>query len=855
MLPTDGTLTNGLGTFSVMLDTSGNQTVTAADTVNGTISGVSGMIATAAAAATHFTVSAPVTSTAGMVFTITVTAQDAYGNTATSYNGTVQVTSSDGSAVLPADGTLTNGLGTFSVTLDTSGNQTVTAADTVNGTIAGVSGTIATAAAAATHFTVSAPVTSTAGTAFTITVTAQDAYGNTATSYSGTVQVTSSDGSAVLPAEGTLTNGLGTFSVTLDTSGNQTVTATDTVSGSITGVSGTIATAAAAATHFTVGAPATSTAGTAFTIMVTAQDAYGNTATSYSGTVHFTSSDGSAVLPADGTLTNGLGTFSVTLDTSGNQTVTATDTVSGTISGVSGTIATAAAAATHFTVGAPATSTAGTAFTITVTAQDAYGNTATSYSGTVHVTSSDGSAVLPADGTLTNGLGTFSVTLDTSGNQTVTATDTVSGSITGVSGTIATAAAAATHFTVGAPATSTAGTAFTIMVTAQDAYGNTATSYSGTVHVTSSDGSAVLPADGTLTNGLGTFSVLLDTSGNQTVRATDTVSGTISGVSGTIATAAAAVTHFTVSAPVTSTAGTAFTITVTAQDAYGNTAKSYSGTVQVTSSDGSAVLPADGTLTNGLGTFSVTLDTSGNQTVTATDTVSGSISGVSGTIATAAAAATHFTVSAPVTSTADTAFTIMVTAQDAYGNTATSYSGTVHVTSSDGSAVLPADGTLTNGLGTFSVTLDTSGNQTVTATDTVSGTISGVSGTIATAAAAVTHFTVSAPVTSTAGTAFTITVTAQDAYGNTAKSYSGTVQVTSSDGSAVLPADGTLTNGLGTFSVTLDTSGNQTVTATDTVSGTISGVSGTIATAAAAATHFTVSARRRPRRAWSSRSR
>ena len=40
-------------------------------------------------------------------------------------------------------------------------------------------------------------------------------------------------------------------------------------------------------------------------------------ATGYTGTVHFTSSDGAAVLPANSTLTNGVGTFSVTLKTAG----------------------------------------------------------------------------------------------------------------------------------------------------------------------------------------------------------------------------------------------------------------------------------------------------------------------------------------------------------------------------------------------------------------------------------------------------------------------------------------------------------------------------------------------------------
>ena len=39
-------------------------------------------------------------------------------------------------------------------------------------------------------------------------------------------------------------------------------------------------------------APASATAGVAFNFTVTALDALGNTATGYSGTVHFTSTDG-----------------------------------------------------------------------------------------------------------------------------------------------------------------------------------------------------------------------------------------------------------------------------------------------------------------------------------------------------------------------------------------------------------------------------------------------------------------------------------------------------------------------------------------------------------------------------------
>src|SRR5262249_27814532 len=46
-----------------------------------------------------------------------------------------------------------------------------------------------------------------------------------------------------------------------------------------------------AADHFAVSAPAGATAGTPFSVMVTVQDAYNNTVTGYTRTVHFSSAD------------------------------------------------------------------------------------------------------------------------------------------------------------------------------------------------------------------------------------------------------------------------------------------------------------------------------------------------------------------------------------------------------------------------------------------------------------------------------------------------------------------------------------------------------------------------------------
>ena len=73
-------------------------------------------------------------------------------------------------------------------------------------------------------------------------------------------------------------------------------------------------------------APGSATAGSATNVTVTAKDTYGNTATGYLGTVHFTSTDGSASLPGNYAFVSGdtgVNTFPVTLKTAGSQTVTA----------------------------------------------------------------------------------------------------------------------------------------------------------------------------------------------------------------------------------------------------------------------------------------------------------------------------------------------------------------------------------------------------------------------------------------------------------------------------------------------------------------------------------------------------
>ncbi|HWF42124.1 MAG TPA: cell wall-binding repeat-containing protein [Acidothermaceae bacterium] len=290
---------------------------------------------------------------------------------------------------------------------------------------------------------------------------------------------------------------------------------------------------AAAATHLTVSAPASAVVGDAVTVTVTALDSSNAIATTYAGTVHFTSTDTGAVLPANSTFSGGVGSFTVRFSSTGSKHVTVTDTSTSSITGTSGAV-NVTQNTTHLSATAAATATAGSSFVVTVKALDGSGNVVTGYSGTVKLTSSDSQAVLPANSMLSNGQHAFTVTLKTAGNQSVTATDTANSGIAGTTSPVVVAAATTTHFLVTAPASSAVGLSFLFTVTAKDAYQNTATKYGGTVHLTSTDASASLSTNAKLTNGVGNFSATLRTIGSRVVKATDTVTASITGTSGTI---------------------------------------------------------------------------------------------------------------------------------------------------------------------------------------------------------------------------------------------------------------------------------------------------------------------------------
>ncbi len=276
------------------------------------------------------------------------------------------------------------------------------------------------ASMAATHFVVNAAPSPVApGGSVTVTVTAEDANNHQTAAYSGPFTLSSSDRLFTPLTHLSLTNGSGTFTETLETLGSQTFTVTDNeATNPLPAATSNPVTVALVATHFLVQAsPATVTAGTPLLYSVTAVSAGGQTVTGYSGTVTLTTSDVGApfisqgtLLPTSATISGGVGYFLAVLDRvgSGTQTITATDSVNN-LTGT-GTFTVTPAATSQFVVsGAPAGTLTGSPFSLTVTAEDAYGNLTPAYHGTVSFSSSDALAVrngnLPANYTFTTGAG------------------------------------------------------------------------------------------------------------------------------------------------------------------------------------------------------------------------------------------------------------------------------------------------------------------------------------------------------------------------------------------------------------------------------------------------------------------
>ena len=184
---------------------------------------------------------------------------------------------------------------------------------------------------------------------------------------------------------------------------------------------------------------------------------------------------------------------------------------------------------------------------------------------------------------------------------------------------------------------------------------------------------------------------------------------------------------FTLTTPASTSSGSAFNVTVQTKDSAGNNLSAYRGTIQFSSTDGSATLPANYTFTAadaGAHTFTgVILRTTGSQTISATGTVNVGFHGTSAAISVGSAAANDFSISASPSSVS--------IAQGASGSSTISTAvtsgsaGTVSLAVSGAPSGVTASlspGTVTAGQGaTLNITVSstaTAGTYTLTVTGT-----------------------------------------------------------------------------------------------------------------------------------------
>jgi len=519
VLPSAYTFTEqdmGTRSFSATFKTAGMQTLTVADTARaGVIASAPFMVKAGPAHAMRLS-NLPAESESDTEVSFQVSFVDAFGNAAQEYTTVLSVQHSDETAPVVPAVTLVEanqGLATVRLTFFKAGVQTITVQDTQKASV-NASAELRVRPGTAVAYALSPlPDAARVGEPLALTLTALDARGNRAQAYSGTARISTTDTAMKPLANVVFSQGVAHVSVAFRTPGNQTVTATE-VGGTLTKTSNAVKVTSAEATRIVLSGAGPATAGGSATFTATVQDAFGHTVTDYQGTVSFSSTDPSVVLPAAYTFTEqdmGTRSFSATFKTAGAQTLTVADTVRAGVTGSVGFNVSAAAASGCAISDVPSTTTAGTQFPVRVTVRDEFSNTAIGYGGTVTLTSTDAhaSASLPEATAFVpaadQGSRVFGAKLVSANTQTITAADATGGWSCMATVRIT---PATPRIQVALPTDANAGYPVTALVSVKDVYGN-AISQTGSLSFTSTDAAATLPA-----------TVALDESGSATVSAT-----------------------------------------------------------------------------------------------------------------------------------------------------------------------------------------------------------------------------------------------------------------------------------------------------------------------------------------------
>jgi len=597
------------------------------------------------------------------------------------------------------------------------------------------------------------------------------------------------------------------------------------------------------AVTYRVELPQTSRLDTSVNFTVTALDAVGIPATSYTGSASITSSDTTAVLPPDVTFSAGVASdIPITFRTRGPQTVTATDTTQSGLTGTGSTFV-SAAVGVAFTQ-QPSNAVAGTSITpaVRVSMVDAAGAPVNEGSGTITLALGDN----PGGGTLSgttsvravNGVATFTNLSVNKAAQGYTLVATSSGLSSANSASFAITPGAAAQLAITTQASSTvAGESINpaVVVAIQDRFGNptVATStvvaamdnnagngtLSGTLSATTNNGTATF-SDLSI-NKVGTGYTLVFSSGSLTAVITDPFDITPAAPYRAVITLQPSDTQ--VGSPITPP------VQVTILDRFDNVATQATRPVSAALGSNPRNAQLRGTTSvnpvSGVATFSdLSVNRAGsNYTLIFGSSGLHSTTSVGFDVASRSQSGLEKLAFRPVSdrSTAGQALgAIEVELQDVNGTLLTGESQIVTLSLGESPTGAQLLGTTTvaavNGVAKFEgISLQKAGSGYALVAR-AEGFDSATSSAFAVVPGAAASFSVTSPSATTAGEEITMSATAHDAYGNVAASYGGTVRVTSTDSAATHLANATFVEGkLNNFKVTFKGKGLKTITLTD----------------------------------------
>ena len=741
-------------------------------------------------------------STANM---LRVRVTDVFGNVLAGQ--TVSVLADNGATVAPTVITEPDGTVEISVTSQTAGTSAVTASINNSSQSRNVTFIADVSTAQIADLVVTRDNSVADGAmANTLRVRVTDAFGNALNGQ--TVSVLADNGATVTPTVTTEPDGTVEISITSQTAGVSAVTATinsSTQSQNVTFIADVRT--AKIADLVVIKDDSVADGAMANTLRARVTDAFGNTLGGQ--TVSVLADNGATVAPTVTTQPDGTVEISVTSQTAGTSTVTASINNSSLSQNVTfvADVRTAKIASLEVTRDNSVADGA-MANTLRVKVTDAFGNALNGQ--TVSVMADNGATVAPTVTTQPDGTVEISVTSQTAGTSTVTASinnSSLSQNVTFVADVSTAKIADLVVIKDGSEADGS--TANTLRARVTDAFGNTLGGQ--TVSVLADNGATVAPTVTTQPDGTVEISVTSQTAGTSTVTASINNSSLSQNVTFVADVSTAKIADLVVIKDGSEADGsTANTLQVKVTDAFGNALAGQ--TVSVMAGNGATVAPTVITEPDGTVEISVTSQTAGISTVTATinnSSLSRNVTFIAD-VRTAQIASLEVTQDNAVADGA-MANTLRARVTDAFGNALAGQ--TVSVMAGNGATTAPTVTTQPDGTVEISVTSQTAGISTVTATINNSTLSQNVTFIADVRTAKIADLVVIKDGSEADGsTANTLRVKVTDAFGNTLAGQ--TVSVLGGNGATTAPTVITGPDGTVESSVTSQTAGISTVTAT-----------------------------------------